>query len=142
MKNCKKKPCSIDIFQLVRSIQASLVGKITKNAATMGLSATQMLVLYEVYDQPNMTLQELCQRLELPKSTVSRIVDSLVERSYMIREIPKDNRRTVQLRLPEQLSAGSNCLIAKENLLTSMDSEKKNRILAALNELQAALQDQ
>lgn len=142
IKNHKPKQCSIDIFQLVRSIQASIVGKLTKEATTMGLSSTQMLVLYEIYDHPNMTLQELCNSLGLPKSTVSRLIDNLVERTYVDREIPKDNRRTVRLQISKKFASSGTCLLAKEKLMSQMDSEKKDRIIAALSELQAALQDQ
>jgi DNA-binding MarR family transcriptional regulator len=62
-----------------------------------GLSVAQAIVAQDLAEHPASTLQEVCRRLEWPKSSVSRLVDDLVHLNLAIREVPAENRRTVML---------------------------------------------
>lgn len=62
-------------------------------------TAPQSMTIRQLYSTPYITLKELSEKLTLSKSTVSGIIDRLESQGIVIREIPKDNRRTVKLSL-------------------------------------------
>lgn len=62
-------------------------------------TAPQAMAIRMLHSTPYITLKELSEKLSLSKSTVSGIVDRLESENIVIREIPKENRRTVKLSL-------------------------------------------
>lgn len=44
-----------------------------------------------------LTLKELCEYVDYPKSTASRLVDGLVSRKMVDRMVPPENRRTIKI---------------------------------------------
>lgn len=62
-------------------------------------TAPQAMTIRQLHSTPYITLKELSEKLSLSKSTVSGIVDRLESEGIVIREIPKENRRTVKLSL-------------------------------------------
>ncbi len=64
-----------------------------------GVTVTQCHTLMELYDQGDVQLNILSEKLNLDKSTVSRTVETLVNQGLVEREIPKKNRRTTNIRL-------------------------------------------
>lgn len=69
-----------------------------------GFTGPQIELIMGLYKHPFLTLNEMSECLGLSKGTVSGIVDRLVGKGVVIREIPKNNRRIVQLSLsPEFL---------------------------------------
>ncbi len=64
-----------------------------------GVTLAQCHALMELDSHKSLTLNELSDRLYLDKSTVSRTIESLVSRGMVTREIPRENRRTVNISL-------------------------------------------
>jgi DNA-binding MarR family transcriptional regulator len=62
-------------------------------------TAPQAMAIRMLHSTPYITLKELSEKLSLSKSTVSGIIDRLESENIVIREIPKENRRTVKLSL-------------------------------------------
>ena len=62
-------------------------------------TAPQSMAIRQLYNTPYITLKELSEKLDLSKGTVSGIIDRLENQGIVIREIPKENRRTVRLSL-------------------------------------------
>lgn len=62
-------------------------------------TAPQTMTIRQLHSTPYITLKELSEKLSLSKSTVSGIIDKLESEDIVIREIPKENRRTVKLSL-------------------------------------------
>ncbi len=56
----------------------------------------------ELYNEDNIQLNELSQRLYLDKSTVSRTVETLVKEDLLNREIPPENRRVTNIKLTQK----------------------------------------
>lgn len=142
MKTCKKGCCSLNIIEMIRSIQNCLNGKIESDAKGIGLNAMQLMMIYEIFENPGMTLNDLCQRLELPKSSVSRIVDGLVVKGIVVREIPMENRRVIKLSIADDFTARKDLEGAKASLVGDLDQEKTERIMNALQELKSAIKDE
>ncbi|MFO7658744.1 MAG: MarR family transcriptional regulator [Bacteroidales bacterium] len=67
-----------------------------------GVTLTQCHTLMELDKQDNISLKTLSERLFQDKSTVSRIVEGLVNLGLVDREIPKNNRRAVLIKLTKQ----------------------------------------
>jgi MarR family transcriptional regulator, organic hydroperoxide resistance regulator len=86
---CNSVCCIQKIMSLLRSIQGSLNNHISLNAESSGLTNSQFMVMFEIYNNKNISLNELSTRLDLPKSSLSRIVDQLVNKSIVKREVPK-----------------------------------------------------
>lgn len=140
MVKCKNN-CSLGIFEMVRSIQCRMSGKVDNEAKSFGINSTQMLLIYEIYENKDISLNSLCNRLELPKSTVSRLVDELVKKGILIREIPGENRRIVKLRVSEDFLTAGEIDSMGNSIMGKMDNEKTERIIAALEELRAVLRE-
>jgi len=67
-----------------------------------GITLTQCHTLMALDKQDNISLKDLSDRLYLDKSTLSRIVEGLVNLGLVDREIPKNNRRTILIKLTKQ----------------------------------------
>jgi len=84
-------------------------------------TAPQAMTIRQLHNTPYMTLKELCEKLSLSKGTVSGIIDRLENQGIVVREIPKDNRRTVRLSLSPEFTedVDFNC-IKKDYLLSTI----------------------
>lgn len=85
------------IFKSLLSVQFKLNTNLEKIAGTMNINRTELLVLLDVIDYPDTSLNDLCQRKGIKKSAASKIVDKLVEREYINRSQCRTNRREVSL---------------------------------------------
>ncbi|MHC1682956.1 MAG: MarR family winged helix-turn-helix transcriptional regulator [Clostridiaceae bacterium] len=83
-------------------------------------TAPQAMTIRQLHNTPYITLKELSEKLSLSKGTVSGIVDRLENQGIVVREIPKDNRRTVSLSLsPEFIEDADFNGIKKDYLLNT-----------------------
>jgi DNA-binding MarR family transcriptional regulator len=64
-----------------------------------GVTVSQCHALMELDELDDLTVNELSEKLDLDKSTVSRIIESLVQSNFVSRENPKDNRRIAMIAL-------------------------------------------
>lgn len=65
------------------------------------LSVPELGIVFDVFYQGQITITELTRQSRIPKSTVSRSVDKLVQRGYLNRVRPEDNRRIVQISITD-----------------------------------------
>ncbi len=66
------------------------------------LTISEATVVLALCAHGEVSLKELCEYVDLPKSTASRMVDSLVERKMVDRKVPPENRRTIKLSINKQ----------------------------------------
>lgn len=90
---------SEQIIFLFKSIQKIFRDKIFEKSRQFGFTGPQIMLILALSKKPYSTLNELSKCIELSKSTVSGIVNRLVGRGVVIREIPENNRRIVRLSL-------------------------------------------
>ncbi|MGI6067063.1 MAG: MarR family winged helix-turn-helix transcriptional regulator [Bacillota bacterium] len=134
--------CFEEILNLLRSIQVNINDLLKVNAQNYGLSVTELIILFELDYHEGITLNELSKIMELSKSSVSRIVDQLVQKGFVLRIIPPENRRMVNLYLNREFLE---CRVAADlqeklnKLLLNMEPDKAQRIISALRELQQFL---
>ena len=83
------------VFRMIRS-------SLDYFARKYDLTLTEMGIVFDIFFQGEMTLKELSESQGIPKSTVSRLVDGLVKRHVLNREIPEENRRIVRITITEE----------------------------------------
>jgi DNA-binding MarR family transcriptional regulator len=85
------------MLSLLNCAHANIKSRMMDKAAGMGFSMPQFMTLIELYRHDGITMHELSEKLNLPKSSVSRITDQLVKKGMVESIRPSDNRRTVRL---------------------------------------------
>ncbi|WP_411682796.1 MarR family winged helix-turn-helix transcriptional regulator [Clostridium thailandense] len=86
-----------EVVQSFMAISGTLTRFTSQNADSLGLTLQQMGILNIVSAFPEITLKGITDKLNLPKSTVSVNVDSLVNLKLIDRKITKENRREIHL---------------------------------------------
>jgi len=100
-------------------------------------TVSEMEIMLELYENKTLSLNELSEKIGLPKSSVSRLVESLVNRGYVSRVIPTGNRRSVELSV-----LVLNCveeLCDNEVLLKILKQGNTDKILSIMQELSEIL---
>lgn len=67
-----------------------------------GVTLSQCHTLMELDKEGSVSLKDLAERLFLDKSTLSRIIEGLVNLGLVDRETPKSNRRSIIIKLTKQ----------------------------------------
>jgi len=133
MKQNNSSPSSLieskeKIFSLFRTAQKKLREQVAKESQQHGFTYPQMFLIFSLYKNPGINLNDLSERLELSKSTVSGIINRLVSQQIVIREIPEEDRRTVRLFLDPDFLSRFNIQEFKDDLLSDLlkDASKED----------------
>jgi len=99
-----------------------------------GVTLSQCHTLMELDKEDNVSLKDLAEKLFLDKSTLSRIIEGLVNLGLVDREIPKKNRRSILIKLSKQGVAVCNKINEDNNIyfqkiLSSLNKEKQQMFL-------------
>ena len=70
-----------------------------RKARSCSLTGPQILLIDTLYKNPGINLQDLSEKLRMAKSNASVIVERLVSKGIVLREVPEENRRTVKIQL-------------------------------------------
>jgi len=136
---CYSGGCAEKLISLFKSIQGCLKS-ISKE---FELTVPEMMIMLELYENKTLSLNELSEKIELPKSSVSRIVEGLVNREYVLRKIPKENRRIVELSISTKCLKCIDvaCINDRFNdvVVGGLEPEKEDRMISALEELSLIL---
>jgi DNA-binding MarR family transcriptional regulator len=87
------------------------------NDAGLGVTIDQWLVLNAIHDQPGISQGEIAQKVFKDAASVTRIIDLLIEKKFLLRESHSTDRRRYELVLTKE---GKNLMrqvnrIAEEN---------------------------
>ena len=137
------------IIDLFKSIHKIIGDKFREIAGKYGFTAPQLSVVVHLYKKPGMTLNELSNHLMLAKSTVSGIINCLVNQGVVTREIPETNRRIVKLSISEEFKEKndivnirqifiSNCI---SDTVKNIDRETVDQFIHALEHFKSLLED-
>lgn len=105
------------IFHFDRDADASL--------ALNNSSFAQFLALMAIQCCPDASQKSIVDFMALTPAAVSRIVDSLVERSLIVREEDPQNRRAHRIRLTD---AGEKALLASKETLMPLVTERLKKL--------------
>jgi DNA-binding MarR family transcriptional regulator len=138
---CCSSSCAEKLISLYKSIQGCLKS-ISKE---FKLTVPEMMIMFELYENKTLSLNELSEKMEFPKSSISRIVDQLVNRGYVAREIPKENRRTVKLSISDECLNFIDiaCINDRFNdvVVGGIEEEKAKRMISSMEELSLILNE-
>ena len=95
------------LLDKLMEVQVAFHTNSEEKARELGLTVAQSAVAQDLAGHPESNLHEVCGRLGWPKSSVSRLVDELVQKGLATRTIPEDNRRAVLLSVSPEVRA--NC---------------------------------
>lgn len=112
-----------EIIEIFKNIRKAIGCKFEKSSKKYGFTAAQLGVIFHLHARPSITLNALSEHMALTKSTVSGIVDRLEKQGVVIREIPKDNRRTVKLSISEEFSENNDICKMKREFMTDFIAE-------------------
>lgn len=128
-----------EIMTLFRSIQKNFRDYMFTKTREHGFTTPQLLLIFELSTNPGIKLNDLSDRLGLSKSTVSGIVDRLEVQGVVERNIPKNNRRIVELYLSKDFLERKDILRLKEkyflDIAKNIEPEEAEKIIYALEKL-------
>lgn len=98
----------------------------TTTPCGFSMSLSQVYALQEL-ERQTLTITELAEKLQLERSSVSRLIDGLVNGGFVSREINENNRREVVIGLTEK---GANSIVR----VREQSVDFYNKILGNLSE--------
>ena len=108
------------------------------------LSLSQVLALQILDEKMPLTVRELAEQLYLERSTVSRLVDSLVKEGFVEREINERNRREILVSLTDHgrhtvQEVRNQSIDFFRSILENLSEEERKSILQGLHKFTSAL---
>ncbi|SFA43612.1 transcriptional regulator, MarR family [Parageobacillus thermantarcticus] len=91
-----------EILYSVFRMQKALYRLVREDAARVGITEVQLMILYTLWKKENIRLNDLAEKLNLSNSNVSGTVDRLVSAGLVARETSKEDRRAVILSLTDK----------------------------------------
>ncbi|MDP4087542.1 MAG: MarR family transcriptional regulator [Bacillota bacterium] len=86
-----------EITESFYKINKAIYRLIKKEADRLGITVVQLKALYRISIYPDIGLGELAEKLRLTNSTVSGVIDRLVQQELVVRSVPPENRRAISL---------------------------------------------
>ncbi|MBM7585133.1 DNA-binding MarR family transcriptional regulator [Bacillus pakistanensis] len=90
------------VMHSFHEINRGFYSVLNNEIAQLGITVKQLLVLRTLKEEPDISLGELAERLQVGCSTMSGIVDRLVKAGYLFRERSEKDRRSLLIRLTEK----------------------------------------
>lgn len=116
------------------------------DAEKYGLTVVQLKALYNISYHPNIGLVKLAENLKLTNSTVSGVVDRLVQHGFVERHTPSHDRRAVTIMLSkkgegklEEIINNDSVLVKKLNEIKQLPEEDIEHLLRIHKQIQDIL---
>jgi DNA-binding MarR family transcriptional regulator len=93
----------IDIVERIANIARLFMKRFAPLAAAAGISMTEGLVLWKVYHKGSIKASAIASHMGLPPSTLTGILDRLVEGGWLLREADPSDRRAVLMQVTPKL---------------------------------------
>ncbi|MGE8206159.1 MarR family winged helix-turn-helix transcriptional regulator [Heyndrickxia sp. NPDC080065] len=91
-----------EVLESFSQINKEIFKLAKEDAENIGLTVVQLKALYQISTKPKIGLSELAENLKLTNSTVSGVIDRLVNSGYVERDNPKHDRRAITLHLTNE----------------------------------------
>ena len=104
MSKRNKNQLSLQVLKKFRIIFGSVRQHFREVEATCGVTGSQLWILQEVANTPDIGVSDLAERLSIHQSTCSQLVEKLVARGLVMKERSKEDQRRVGLCLTGEAS--------------------------------------
>lgn len=91
-----------DILESFSEVNKAIYRLEKLEADKHGITVVQLKTIYHINHNPNIGLGDLAEKLRLTNSTVSGVVDRLVQHNYVERVVPPTDRRAISLLLSKK----------------------------------------
>jgi DNA-binding MarR family transcriptional regulator len=124
-----------EILESFSEINRAIYKIVKTDADRVGITVVQLKALHLISLNPNIGLGDLAEKLKLTNSTVSGVIDRLVQHDLVERVVPPENRRSVSIHLTDNGKAileyfvSDSLLIKKMNQLLNMPKEDIGELL-------------
>jgi DNA-binding MarR family transcriptional regulator len=114
-------------------------------AKKYGLTQAEYRCVRHIYENENINNKDISEKMNLSASRLTRIVDGLVNKGYVIREIERKDRRNMRLFFSDKgidLMRKINLAYLKvhEEILSNINPEIHDNLLIAITDLLTALE--
>ena len=121
-----------------RELERNLEKLNSSDCCQCNVNTSQCFLVVEIGRQPGICVKELAELLKMDKSAVSRSVEELVQKGYVLREPSKRDRRCVVLNLTDEGMARFSTIEKDMNMkfkrvFSMIPKEKQSQVLEALN---------
>lgn len=97
------------LFRTLLDVRSKFDENLEALAQQMNVNKSELLVLLDVMDHPSTSLSDVCRRNGLKKSAASKLVDRLIEREFMTRDVCPTSRREVVLNIGQGFGKETFC---------------------------------
>lgn len=89
------------LISKIHRLSGRIFSKKLKDYNINEINPAQGRVLFALWQEDNIPIQELAKRTALGKSTLTRMLDNLEQSGHLIRVFPSDDRRKILIQLTE-----------------------------------------
>ncbi len=138
----------VKIFrECTRELERNLDIMNSTDCCQCSVTTSQCFIVVEIGRDPGISVKELASVLKLDKSAVSRAVEELVQKGFVIRESSKTDRRRVVLSLTEEGEARftkiENDMYEKyKKVFSRIPKDKREQVIEALQILNVACEEE
>ncbi|MGJ7912730.1 MarR family winged helix-turn-helix transcriptional regulator [Neobacillus sp. LXY-1] len=108
-----------ELLDSFAEINRAIYRLIKKDADRAGITVVQLKALYFISLHQEVGLGELADKLKLTNSTVSGVIDRLVQQELVERLVPPENRRSVSIKLTDKGEAILKELFSNHSILVN-----------------------
>jgi DNA-binding MarR family transcriptional regulator len=115
-------------------------------AKSVGLTTAEFRLLRTFRDATDLNVGELARRMELSNSRLTRILDGLVEKGVVVREISHQDRRVVRVKLTDRggdirASLTERYVSTHQDILNLLPEGTIEGVITAMEKLAGAMQE-
>jgi DNA-binding MarR family transcriptional regulator len=134
------------MLTLVKRIMSVVKQNFESDFKKMGVTQSQILVMRVLNLRGDMKVSDISKELDLSNSTVSGIIDRLVEKKIVQRKRSEEDRRIVMISLADEyrqpVKKGLNAFAQKmRKALSTMTEEDVDSIIRGLEKLEKILEE-
>src|SRR4030042_4664012 len=85
----------LDILKTLFELKNSLIGQTSKQVHKHNINRSEFITLISICDNEKKSMTELCSDVDLKSGSCTTLIDNLIKKGYVKRELDKNDRRKV-----------------------------------------------
>jgi DNA-binding MarR family transcriptional regulator len=141
VKEDNKEFFAESIFNLFRAIKSE-----SEDCGRLcgGLNDKELIIIIYIGKNDNVKMSDISENIEAPMSTLTNIVDKLVERKYLTRDHSAEDRRVINVSLTSNGKAAYKAVLTKrkriaEKILSQLNEKEQTIFISHLNLLTSSV---